>query len=50
MNVRFVSTVEPPPPGFVVSRLSKRILLGGPVVVLVRDVDEVFAIVPDGGM
>jgi len=48
MNVRFVSTVEPPPPGFVVSRLSKRILLGGPVVVLVRDVDEVFAIVPDG--
>ncbi|HEX5685622.1 MAG TPA: HAMP domain-containing sensor histidine kinase [Ideonella sp.] len=43
----FYSTIEPTPPGFQLVRLSKRHLLGGTVVVLVRALDELRAVLPD---
>ncbi len=43
----FYSTIEPPPPGFQRVQLSKRHLLGGTVVVLVRSLEELRAALPD---
>jgi len=43
----FYSTIEPAPPGFQRVQLSKRHLLGGTVVVLVRSLEELRAVLPD---
>ncbi len=42
MNRRFLSTVAPPPPGFAVEPLTKRVLLGGAVAIFTNDADAVY--------
>jgi signal transduction histidine kinase len=43
----FYSTIAPPPPGFEHVQLSKRHLLDGTVVILVRSLDELQQLLPD---
>jgi two-component system, cell cycle sensor histidine kinase and response regulator CckA len=47
MPVAMLTTVSPAPAGFATAVLSKRVLLDGTVVVLVRDLAEILAVLPD---
>jgi signal transduction histidine kinase/CheY-like chemotaxis protein len=45
MNTRFLSTMEPAPPGFSVFQWKKSELIGGPVVLLTDTPDQVLALI-----
>ena len=48
MKARLLSTIEPAPDGFSACKLSKRVLLSGPLILLTASVEEVLAAVGEG--
>lgn len=48
MTLRHVSTIRPAPSGFAEGELTKKTLLASPLVLLTRDIEAVFRVVPDG--
>lgn len=48
MTLRHVSTIRPAPSGFAEGDLTKKTLLASPLVLLTRDIEAVFRVVPGG--